>query len=60
MKNNRKFNPDTINKQEAFENDYEDFGYNVKNAKRLKSKIKRNAKFRNYDEFDWMSIGSGH
>lgn len=52
MKNNRKFNPDTINKQEAFENDYEDFGYDVKNAKRLKSKNKRNTKFRNYDEFD--------
>ena len=52
MKHNRKFNPDTINKQEAFENDYEDFGYDVKNAKRLKSKNKRNAKFRNYDEFD--------
>ena len=52
MKNNRKFNPETINRQIEFEDDYEDFGYEVKNAKRFKSRAKRTAKFRDYDDYD--------
>lgn len=53
MKNNRKFNPETINRQFEYEDDYEDFGYEIKNAKRYTSRAKRTAKFKDYDEFDW-------
>ena len=52
MKNNRKFNPDSKHNQIQIEDDYEDFGYEVKNAKRIKSRAKRSAKFRDYDDFD--------
>ena len=52
MKNNRKYNPDSNDKQLQLEDDYEHFGYDVKNAKRFKSRAKRSAKFRNYDEYD--------
>ena len=52
MKSNRKFTPDSNSKQVRKEEDYEDYGYDVKNAKRFKSRAKRSAKFRNYDEFD--------
>ena len=37
MKSNRKFNPDSKHNQIQIEDDYEDFGYEVKNAKRLKA-----------------------
>ena len=60
MKNNRKFNPDTYNRQFELEDDYEDFGYEIKNAKRYQSRAKRTAKFKDYDDFEWMSIHSGH
>ena len=53
MKNNRKFNPDSKQNQLQIEDDYEDFGYEVKNAKRFKSRAKRTAKFKDYDEYDW-------
>ena len=53
MKSNRKFNPDSKHNQIQIEDDYEDFGYEVKNAKRFKSRAKRTAKFKDYDEFDW-------
>ena len=38
--------------QIQIEDDYEDFGYEVKNAKRFKSRAKRTAKFKDYDDFD--------
>lgn len=53
MKNNRKFNPDTYNRQVELEDDYEDYGYEIKNAKRYSTRAKRTAKFRDYDEFEW-------
>ena len=53
MKSNRKFNPDSKHNQIQIEDDYEDFGYEFKNAKRFKSRAKRTAKFKDYDEFDW-------
>mgnify|MGYP004078741613 CR=1 FL=1 len=53
MKSNRKFNPDSKHNQIQIEDDYEDFGYEVKNAKRFKSRAKRTAKFKDYDDFDW-------
>ena len=33
-----------------FGDDYEDFGYEVKNAKRYKTRSKRQAKFKDYDD----------
>lgn len=53
MKNNRKFNPETYNRQVELEDDYENYGYEIKNAKRYQSRAKRTAKFRDYDEFEW-------
>ena len=52
MKRQSKFNPDSNHKQSSKQDDYEDFGYEVKNAKRFKSRAKRTAKFKDYDEFD--------
>ena len=60
MKNNRKFNPDSKQNQLQIEDDYEDFGYEVKNAKRFKSRAKRTAKFKDYDEFDWYQATMWH
>ena len=33
-----------------FEDEYEDFGYEVKNARRYQSKSKRTPKFKDYDD----------
>lgn len=52
MKNNRKFNPDTYNLKVELEDDYEDFGYDIKNAKRYTTRAKRDSKFKTYDDFD--------
>lgn len=52
MKNKSKFNPDTYNRQFEYEDDYEDFGYEIKNAKRYSTRAKRTAKFKDYDEFE--------
>ena len=35
-----------------FEDEYEDFGYNVKNARRYQSKSKRTPKFKDYNDFE--------
>lgn len=53
MKNNRKFNPDAINRQVELEDDYEDYGYEIKNAKRYSARAKRTAKFKDYDEYEY-------
>ena len=35
--------------------DYEDFGYDVKNAKRVRNKQKQQRKFKDYTEYDdWL------
>lgn len=47
-KNNRKYQE--INQNHQFDDDYEDFGYEVKNAKRYKTRSKRQAKFKDYDD----------
>jgi len=35
-----------------FEDEYEDFGYNVKNARRYQSKSKRTPKFKDYSDYE--------
>lgn len=35
-----------------FEDEYEDFGYDVKNARRYQSKQKRTPKFKDYSEYE--------
>lgn len=47
-KNNRKYQE--INPNHQYEDDYEDFGYEVKNAKRYAARSKRQAKFKDYDD----------
>jgi hypothetical protein len=38
--------------KQLFEDEYEDFGYNVKNARRIKSKHKRTPKFKDYIDIE--------
>jgi hypothetical protein len=52
MKNNRKFNLDSYNRHLEIEDDYEDYGYEIKNAKRYTARAKRAAKFKEFDEYD--------
>ena len=40
----------TSSHKQQFEDEYEDFGYNVKNARRIKSKHKRTLKFKDYTD----------
>lgn len=41
-------------KDSILEDEYEDYGYEVQNAKRYSSRSKRQAKFKDYDEYgDW-------
>lgn len=35
-----------------FEDEYEDFGYDVKNARRYQSNKKRTPKFRDYNDYE--------
>ena len=37
-------------KEVSFEDDYEDYGYEVQNAKRYSSRSKRQAKFKDHDD----------
>ena len=46
-KNNRKYQESTQNHNI---DDYEDFGYEIKNAKRYTARSKRQAKFKDYDD----------
>lgn len=54
-KNNRKYqNPLNDIKNIEIPNDFEDFGYDVQNAKRYTVRNKRPAKFKDYDDYvDW-------
>ena len=54
-KNNRKYqNPLNDIKNIEIPNDFEDFGYDVQNAKRYAVRNKRPAKFKDYDDYnDW-------
>ena len=56
-KQNRKYkNPLTDIKNIEIPNDFEDFGYDVQNAKRYTVRNKRPAKFKDYDDYmDWVS-----
>ena len=47
-KSNRKHTEST--KDLYFDDDYEDFGYNVKNARRYSNQRKRIKKFKDYNE----------
>lgn len=47
-KNNRKYTESF--KEVIFEDDYEDYGYDVQNAKRYTARSKRQAKFKDYDD----------
>lgn len=40
----------TSSYKEEIENEFEDFGYNVKNARRYQSKSKRTPKFKDYTD----------
>ena len=40
----------TSSYKEELENEFEDFGYNVKNARRYQSKSKRTPKFKDYSD----------
>jgi hypothetical protein len=52
-KNNRKYT-ESFNTVDIFEDEYEDYGYEVQNAKRYSTRQKRQAKFKDYDEYgDW-------
>lgn len=46
-KTNRNFQASS---KQQFEDDYEDFGYDVKNARRYQSNKKRTPKFRDQDD----------
>jgi hypothetical protein len=51
-KNNRKYqNPLTDIKNIEIPNDFEDFGYDVQNAKRYTVRNKRPTKFKDYDDY---------
>lgn len=56
-KNNRKYqNPLNDIKNVEIPNDFENFGYDVQNAKRYTVRNKRPAKFKDYDDYmDWVS-----
>lgn len=44
----------TESTKESFQDDYEDFGYQVQNQKRYSSRKKQQSKFKDYDEYsDW-------
>ena len=47
----------TPSHKQQFEDEYEDFGYDVKNARRYQSNKKRTPKFRDYNEYEdsWRS-----
>lgn len=47
-KNNRKYTESF--KEVNFEDEYEDYGYEVQNAKRYSVRSKRQAKFKDYDD----------
>lgn len=47
-KNNKKYTESF--KDINFEDDYEDYGYDVQNAKRYSARSKRQAKFKDYDD----------
>lgn len=47
-KSNRKYNEQYQNLQ--YEDDYEDFGYEIKNAKRYTARSKRQAKFKDFED----------
>ena len=48
----------TPSHKQQFEDEYEDFGYDVKNARRYQSNKKRTPKFRDYNEYEdsWRSV----
>ena len=51
-KSNRKYTESF--KDLHLEDQYEDYGYEVQNAKRYSTRSKRQAKFKDYDEYsDW-------
>ena len=44
----------TESTKESFQDDYEDFGYQVQNQKRYSSRKKQQSKFKDYDQYsDW-------
>ena len=47
----------TTSYKDQIENEFEDFGYNVKNARRYQSKSKRTPKFKDevYDEWHFLN-----
>ena len=47
---NRNYNQSSKNKE--FVDDYEDFGYEVKNARRYQSNKKRTPKFKDYSDYE--------
>lgn len=51
-KNNRKYTTDSIKTVDVFEDEYEDYGYEVQNAKRYSTRQNRQTKFKDYDQYD--------
>jgi hypothetical protein len=43
---------ESTTKQQLVEDDYEDFGYDIANAKRYNNRNKQQRKFKDYSEFD--------
>lgn len=56
-KHNRKYqNPSNDIRNSQIEERFEDFGYDVQNANRYTTRSKRQAKFKDYDDYaDWVS-----
>lgn len=47
-------------KQQLVEDDYEDFGYDIANAKRYNNRNKQQRKFKDYTEFDDWQLNMWH
>lgn len=51
-KSTKKYTNESSYKVDHFEDDYEDFGYEIANAKRYTSRTKSQRKFKDTDYFD--------
>lgn len=51
-KSTKKYNPDVTTKASLIEDDYEDFGYDISNAKRYQNRNKSQRKFKDYTDYD--------
>lgn len=53
----KKYNSDVYTKASLIEDDYEDFGYEISNAKRYQNRNKSQRKFKDTDYYDdWLTL----